>query len=167
VTSRKYLLSCSRESARLILINDEEAQAVAEKLFKAGEGKLGTDEKIFIDVIARKSPDFLARVSKFYHDKHKHTLEQAIKSETSGYFGKTLVGLLKPKLIFIADRIFEAMDGLGTDDGALVYYFAVLSKPELQEVAKLFQARHKKTLIDMLKGDTSGDYRSLLVELSH
>jgi len=146
-------------------VNDQEAQAVAEKLFKAGEGKLGTDEAVFINVIARRSPAFLARVSDHYKGKHKKDLEHAVKSETSGYFEDTLVGLLKPRLVFIADRLFKAMDGVGTDDTCLIYYFSVLDKHELHEVAKIHQIRHKKTLAEMIKGDTSGDYRGLLTAL--
>jgi len=157
------LLKAVRESGSKV--NDEEAQAVAEKLYKAGEGKLGTDETVFIDIIAKKSPEFLARVSDYYKAKHKHSLEQAIKSETSGYFEDALVGLLKPKLTFIADRVFAAMDGAGTDDTCLVYYFSILPKNEIQEVARILQARHNKSMAEMIKGDTSGDYKALLLAL--
>jgi len=146
-------------------VNDEEANSVAEKLYKSGEGKLGTDEEVFINVIARRSPAFLQRVSDFYQTKHKHTLEKAVKSETSGYFEETLVGLLKPRLAFIADRLFKSMEGVGTDDTALIYYFSTLSKQEIHEVAKLHQQRHNKTLAEMIKGDTSGDYKNLLMAL--
>jgi len=146
-------------------VNNDEAKSVAEKLYKAGEGKLGTDEQVFINVMAKRSPDFLAKVSEHYKAKYKHTLEQAVKSETSGYFEDTLVGLIKPRLVYIADRLFKAMDGIGTDDMCLVYFFSVLSKQELHEVAKIFQQRHKKTLGEMIKGDTSGDYKALLLAL--
>jgi len=146
-------------------VNEEEAQVVAEKLYKAGEGKLGTDEKVFVDIIAKRSPHFLARVSELYQVKHKHTLEQAIKSETSGYFEDTLIGLTKRREVFIADRLFKAMDGLGTDDTCLVFFFSLLSKEDMCNVAQIFQQRHKKTLLDMVKGDTSGDYRNLLTAL--
>jgi len=120
---------------------------------------------VFIDIIAKKSPEFLGRVSEFYKAKHKHSLEQAIKSETSGYFEDTLVGLLKPRLTFIADRIFTAMDGAGTDDTCLVYFFSILPKHEIQEVARILQARHNKSMAEMIKGDTSGDYKALLLGL--
>jgi hypothetical protein len=157
------LLKGTRETNTTV--DDEQAQAVAEKLYKAGEGKLGTDEAVFVDIIAKKSPEFLAKVSDFYKAKHKHSLEQAVKSETSGYFEDTLVGLLKTRLVFIADRIFKAMDGAGTDDTCLVYFFSVLSKKEIQEVARIFQQRHQKSMAEVIKGDTSGDYRNLLLAL--
>jgi len=146
-------------------VNDEEAQVLAEKLYKAGEGKLGTDEIVFVDILAKRSPAFLSRVAEFYHAHHKHTLEQAIKRETSGHFEEALLGLLKPKYVFIADRLFSAMDGIGTNDTCLVYYFSILEKQELQEVARIFQQRHTKTIAEMIKGDTSGDYKNLLLAL--
>jgi len=144
-------------------VNDEEARQVAETLYRAGEGKLGTDEKVFTEVLARRSPDFLARVSDHYKTKHKHNLEQAVKSETSGYFEDVLVGLLKPKYVFAADRLYKAMHGAGTDDVCLVYFFSVMDKNELQEVARIFQLRHNKSLAQMVKDDTSGNYRDLLL----
>jgi len=152
------------------VVNDGEAQSCAELLYQAGEGRLGTDEKIFVDIIARKSPEFLARVNDYYKSGHKkHSLEHAIKSETSGYFEDTLLGLLKPRFVFIADRLFQAMKGLGTDDSCLVYYFSVLSKQEIQEVARVFYERRTvedgdkaKTLQQWIDGDTSGAYRDLL-----
>jgi len=151
------------------VVNDVEAQQVSDKLYAAGEGKLGTDEKVFVEIIARKSPEFLARVSDLYKAKHKRTLEQAIKSETSGYFEDTLLALLKPRNVFIADRLFHAMKGLGTDDTCLVYFFSILSKAELQEVARIFYERRKhedgdkaKTLQQWIDGDTSGAYKDLL-----
>jgi len=143
-------------------VNDAEAAAVAEQLYKAGEGKIGTNEKVFVDVLCKHSPEFLMRVSDHYKSHHKHDLAHAIKSETSGYFEDTLLGLLKPKYIFIADRLFQSMDGLGTDDTALIYFFSVLDRPEIRQVAQLIQQRHNKNLLSLVSGDTSGDYQSLL-----
>jgi len=150
-------------------INDAEAQACADVLYKAGEGKIGTDEKVFVDIIARKSPQFLARVSDFYKAAHKgRTIEQAIKSETSGHFEDTLLALLKPRDLFIADRLYSAMKGLGTDDTCLVYFFSILSKPELQEVGRIFTEKRRaagdkqQTLLQWVEDDTSGNYRDLL-----
>eukprot|EP01125_Pyxidicula_operculata_P017093 TRINITY_DN594_c0_g1_i1.p1 TRINITY_DN594_c0_g1~~TRINITY_DN594_c0_g1_i1.p1 ORF type:complete len:297 (+),score=84.07 TRINITY_DN594_c0_g1_i1:105-995(+) len=146
-------------------VDDAEAQTAAEKLYKAGEGKLGTDEDAFIEIIAKKSPAFLQRVSHFYQAKHKNSLQTAIEKETSGNFERILVGLTKPRLVYIADRFHNAIAGLGTDDVALVYFFSVLNKQELQQVARLYQERHKNTLVADVKGDTSGDYRDLCVAL--
>jgi len=146
-------------------MSEDNVLAVCDQLYKAGEGKVGTDEKVFIEVMARKSPELLQKVSDLYKVKHKHSLEEAIKRETSGHFKHCLIALMKPRKIFIADRLHSAMKGMGTDDRALIFYFSTLSREELREIAVLFEARHKQTLVSAVKGDTTGDYGALLLGL--
>jgi len=146
-------------------VDEDAAKDVAEKLYKAGEGKLGTDEGTFVAAITKHSAAFLARVSEHYKAKHKHTLEQAVKGETSGYFEDALVALLKPRLVYIADRLYNAIAGAGTDDTCLIFFFSILSKHELHEVAQIYHERHKKSLLEMVKGDTSGDYKNLAIAI--
>jgi len=148
-------------------IPDEEAKTQAERLFKAGEGKLGTDEKVFNEIITTYSPHALKQISKHYEQKHKHGIEKAIKSETSGTYEDLLVGLLKTKHEYFADRLYDAIAGLGTDDTYLIYAFGVLSKDDLKKVAHIFDERHPKRggLANAVKGDTSGDYGDLLLKI--
>jgi hypothetical protein len=145
-------------------IPDEEAKTQSERLFKAGEGKLGTDEKVFNEIITTYSPHALKQISHHYEQKHKHGIEKAIKSETSGCYEDLLVALLKTKHEYFADRLYDAIAGLGTDDTYLIYAFGVLSKDDLHKVAHIFNERHPKRggLANAVKGDTSGDYQDLL-----
>jgi len=148
-------------------ISDEEAKTQAERMFKAGEGKLGTDEKTFNEIITTYNPHQLKQISKHYEQKHKHGLEKAIKSETSGNYEDLLVGLLKTKHEYFADRLYDAIAGLGTDDTFLIYAFGVLSKDDLKKVAHIFDERHPKRggLAKAVKEDTSGDYQDLLLKV--
>jgi hypothetical protein len=147
-------------------IPDDEAKTQAERMFKAGEGKLGTDEKTFNEIITTYNPHGLKQISHHYEQKHKHGLEKAIKSETSGDYEDLLVGLLKTKHEYFADRLYDAIAGLGTDDTFLIYAFGVLSKDDLKHVAHIFNERHPKRggLANAVKGDTSGDYGDLLLK---
>jgi len=141
----------------------DELVAVAEKFYKAGEGKLGTDEATFIELICTHSPKYLAHVSKVYQEKHKSTLVQAIKKETSGDFEDVLVALTKTKHEYFADRLWNATHGLGTDDHFLCYAFSVLSREDFKEVARIFHERHTNvTLAKQIIGDVSGDYGDLI-----
>jgi len=148
-------------------IPDEEAKTQSERLFKAGEGKLGTDEKVFNEIITTYNAHALKQISHHYEQKHKHGIEKAIKSETSGCYEDLLVGLLKTKHEYFADRLYDAIAGLGTDDVYLIYAFGVLSKDDLHHVSKIFDERHPKRggLANAVKGDTSGDYQDLLLKL--
>jgi hypothetical protein len=148
-------------------ISDDEAKTQAERLFKAGEGKLGTDEKVFNEIITTYNPHQLKQISKHYEQKHKHGIEKAIKSETSGNYEDLLVALLKTKHEYFADRLYDAIAGLGTDDTFLIYAFGVLSKDDLKKVAHIFDERHPKRggLAKAIKEDTSGDYQDLLMKI--
>jgi len=147
-------------------VNDQEAKQTAEILYKAGEGRLGTDDTTFIDIFSRRSSTFLQRVNVIYSQMHKkHTLQVAIKKETSGHYKSLLMALSKPRYEFYADRLYKAMHGAGTDDRSLIYIFSILTKAELKQVATIFQAKRKRTLASMIKGDTSGNYERLLLAI--
>jgi len=145
--------------------DDHKAKEYAEQIFKAGEDKIGTDEDTFNKIITTLGPNYLSKIDHFYQEKHKHTLELAIKKETSGAYEDLLVGLTKPPLVYYADRLFSALHGAGTDEHALNFVFGILDKHEFKEVSKLVHDRHKKSLEEMVKSDTSGNYRDLLVAL--
>jgi len=147
-------------------INETEAARIAEQLYKAGEGKLGTDEDTFTEIITTFSPAFLKKVSLFYAEKHKHSLEAAIKKETSGHYEDVLVALLKTKHEYFAERFWKATHGLGTDDKFLCYAFGILTREELVHIAKLFKEKHPETtLAKKIADDVSGHYGDLLKQL--
>jgi hypothetical protein len=143
--------------------NEDETVRVAESLYKAGEGRLGTDESTFTEALTTYSVPFLRRVSYHYAQKHKHSLEQAIKKETSGHYEDLLIALTKTKIEYFADRFWTAIHGLGTDDHFLCYAFGILTRPELVEIGRLFHERHPETTLQKaVKGDVSGHYGDLL-----
>jgi len=144
-------------------INDGEAAKIAEQLYKAGEGKLGTDEDTFTEILTSYSPAFLKKVSVHYAEKHKHSLETAIKKETSGDYEDILVALLRSKHEYFAERFWKATHGAGTDDKFLCYAFGVLTKDDLTHVAKIFKEKHPTTtLAKQLADDVSGDYGAVI-----
>jgi len=148
-------------------VDESNAEKVAEQLYKAGEGKLGTDEDTFTSLLTAHSPQFLKRVSYHYAAKHKRSLEQAIKKETSGDYEEVLCALLKTKHEYFADRFLNAVKGLGTDDSFLCYAFGVLSRDDLHQVAKVFQEKHGKSLAKEVADDVSGHYGDLIKMLLH
>lgn len=49
----------------------------AKDLYKAGEKKLGTDEKVFIRIFTERSRAHLAAVASAYHGTYESSLEKA------------------------------------------------------------------------------------------
>jgi len=160
------LLRLMLKGQRAYGIDDSSADTIAEQLYKAGEGRLGTDESVFNNVFASQGPTNLHRIDHYYQQKHKHHgLEKAVKGETSGHYEDLLVACLKEPLIYYADRCSSAIKGLGTDEHALNYIFGLLDLHQLKEVAQIYHQRHSHSLADDVKGDTSGHYRDLLISL--
>jgi len=146
-------------------VENDKIDSDVEKLYKAGEGKWGTDEDTFIEILTHRSFEHLVLVAQKYQQKYKNTLEHAIKSETSGWFETALLTCIEIPQVHWAKRVHKAIAGLGTNDSIIVSCFSQLSKPFLQEVKKEYQKIYKVTIEEDIKGDTGGYYRELLVTL--
>jgi len=153
------------KAARDTNVRPELIDSDAEALYKAGEGKWGTDETTFIDILTGRSWEHIKLVDAKYKQKRGHGIEHAIKSETSGWFKTALISCVTDPVDYWAQRVHDAVYGLGTDDKLLVRCFSENSKPFLYEVSIRYQQKFAKTLQEDLKGDTSGHYRQLLEAL--
>jgi len=166
----KYLLAlASAERASSAgAVNKEEVAKDSEKLYKAGEGRLGTNESVFIEIFANRSWKHLRQVSEHYGKNHKHSLETAIKNEFSGDLEKALIWTLESvenRHAFFARALQKSMAGLGTHDDDLIRIMVSRRHNDLWEIAEEYQNLFKKTLKEDIEGDTSGDYKKLLVEM--
>jgi len=157
------LLKGNREE--ITFIDDHKAQQIAEELYHAGEHRLGTNDSKFVQIMTSFSPYFLDRVNFHYTRKHGNSLYKAIEKETSGDYMHALIACAKPPDVYFADRLHDAMKGLGTDDWGLIYIFAVHDKAQLKHISKIFTARGHGNLALDIERDTSGNYRKTLVSL--
>jgi len=146
-------------------IDPKQAVEIAHSFYKAGEGKIGTDERKYIEIITHHSMEALLQVDAAYKAKHKHGLKKAISSETSGSFKIILKALITHKYEYFAQRCHEAIAGAGTDERTLIYIFSVLDKGELKEVARIYKEAFKESLPDAIKGDCSGSFCKLFLSL--
>jgi len=142
-----------------------QAKADAQALFKAGEGKLGTNEASFIDIIAKRSREHLVLVNKVYADAHGHSLAQAITKETSGHFRDSLLALISPVGDWWADKVRDAVKGAGTKDDFLVRTFGSVTKSTLKAAANVYLQKHNTTFRADIQSDVSGNYGKVLVTL--
>lgn len=69
-----------------------------DKLYDAGAGKWGTDEKTFIDFLTGSSLREIKLVGAAYESKYHSSLEAVIKSEFSGKLQKALINLCNDPL---------------------------------------------------------------------
>lgn len=143
-----------------------DAVTEAENLYKKGEGKWGTDDDFFVQFFTKHSFEQLAAIDREYTAKYGHSLEFAVKKETSGAYEDLLVALAVPRPVFWARRIRHAIAGLGTDDTLLRRAFVLNSKVQLQHIQAVYETVNKgKHLRQDVADDTSGEYKTLFLAL--
>jgi len=140
----------------------------AEALFQAGEGKIGTDEKVFEEIFTRSKSSHLREVFDRYENFHKHnTILAVIDSEFSGDLRKLLKAIasfaINPAQYY-ADLAYFAMKGLGTNDEKLIRVI-VGQRARIDDIKVAFSHRYNQTLHNWVRDDTSGDYRHALLEI--
>jgi len=134
-----------------------------ELLYKAGQGKIGTDEAVFINILSHRTKDYLHKLNTAYANKHGKSLANVIDSEMSGDLKKALVAIVTPPAEYFCERLRKAMAGAGTDDAALVRIIASQRYRTLKEMAAVWLNRHGVALKKAVADELSGDYKRLIV----
>lgn len=140
----------------------------AKSLFKAGEKKLGTDEKTFVHIFSERSRAHLAAVASAYHSMYGNSLKKAVKTETSGNFEFALLTILQcaenPGKYF-AKVLHKAMKGMGTDDSTLIRVIVTRAEIDMQYIKAEYEKKYGKSLNDEVHSETSSHYRMFLLSL--
>ena len=140
-----------------------------EQLYKAGEKRLGTDEKVFYDILTRASPEEIKLMNEIYTQKYKHGLLKAIEEEFSGDLKKLLKTMIYVSLDpseYFATRINYAIKGAGTKDALLIRILVTRDELDMPQIKAAYKRLYNKDMVQAIEKDTSGDYKKLLVELS-
>ncbi|XXG51268.1 hypothetical protein AAC387_Pa02g5082 [Persea americana] len=169
--TRELLVACLDDKARDEGTNVDvnKAKEDATQLYKDGEQKMwGTNNKTFIDIFAKRSRPHLAAVDAAYDKLYGHSLEEAVRKETSRSFMAGLLTLLKcaknPAKYF-AEVLYNSMKGLGTSDTTLIRVVVTRAGIDMEDIKKEYEQAYKTSLKDCIHNDTSGDYRTFLLNL--
>ena len=161
------LLQCNRSENNHP--NEADCEKKAKELFDAGEGKWGTDESVFNKIFTMSSPAELAAISRHYHKISGKTILEAIDKEFSGDMKKLLktivYAIISPSEYF-ATRVNAAIKGWGTNDNLLIRILVTRDELDMPQIKQYYKQLYKKDMLDAIKGDCSGDYKDLLVELA-
>lgn len=149
-------------------VNHQLAQEDAQRLYQAGEGKLGTDESCFNMILATRSFPQLKATMEAYCRVANRDLLSSVGREFSGSVESGLKTILQCALnrpAFFAERLYHSMKGAGTDDSTLVRIVVTRSEIDLVQIKQMFSQMYQKTLSKRIASDTSGDYRRLLLAI--
>uniref|UniRef100_A0A8C2J716 Annexin n=1 Tax=Cyprinus carpio TaxID=7962 RepID=A0A8C2J716_CYPCA len=143
----------------------------AQELADACNSESDDMEDKFMSILCTRSFPHLRRVFQEFVRCSNKDIEQIIKKEMSGDFKNAMFAIVrsvKNQPSYFADRLYKAMKGLGTDDRALIRIMVSRSEIDLFNIRKEFKETHEASLhefiqVEMLVGDTSGDYRKTLL----
>ena len=147
----------------------EECKNCAKRLYEAGEKRLGTNEEVFTQIFTEKSPSEFICIAQLYYKLTKHTLIQAVENEFSFDSKKCLIAIIYAILSpseYFAKLVYKAIKGLGTDNTTLIRVLISRHEVDMPQIKQYYKQNYKKDMIDDIKGDTSGNYRKILVELA-
>lgn len=165
---------------------------LAEILYRAGEGKFGCDEQKFIDVLCQSNEPTCLAIAKAYGDlpQSKMSLEAAVKSEMGGdlefavlarVLSKVTVSLhshfwssrklppsMRQQTEFLAQRIYKACKGWGTDEETIARILGCLTKKEAEAMAVAYNTFYSKeeapfnNFRKLLESELSGSFLDAL-----
>uniref|UniRef100_A0A8C7CNL4 Annexin n=1 Tax=Oncorhynchus kisutch TaxID=8019 RepID=A0A8C7CNL4_ONCKI len=160
------LLTAGRDESNTV--NETQAVQDAKDIYEAGEACWGTDEVKFLTVLCVRNRNHLLRVFEEYQKISGRDIEDSIKREMSGSLEDVFLAIVKclrNKPAFFAERLYKSMKGLGTTDSILIRIMVARAEIDMLDIKTEFSKAYGKTLHSFINGDSSGDYRKILLEL--
>ncbi|XP_067852095.1 annexin A6 [Heptranchias perlo] len=160
------LLQGSREEDDVV--SEELVAEDAKELYEAGELQWGTQESSFITILGTRSFCHLQLVFDEYRNIAGKEIEESLRSELSGDFEKLMLAVVRcvrDTQEYFASRLFKAMKGMGTRDNTLIRIMISRSEIDMLDIREEFRKKYEKSLHNMIRSDTSGDYKRALLRL--
>ena len=160
------LLQCQRSENPTP--NKETIEKYADDLINGGIKRLGTDEKLFMDILTKTSTPELQLLMETYQKKAGESLLTSIDKEFSGDVQKTLKTIIYANTApseYFARRVNEAISSAGTKDELLMRILITRDEVDMPKIKECYKNLYGKDMVESVKGATLGDYKDLLVEL--
>ncbi|KAG4077964.1 hypothetical protein HA402_001603 [Bradysia odoriphaga] len=126
---------------------------------------IGRDSETILKILATHTYNQRYEIAATYKTLYNQDLVQKLFTEYDGHILEVIQYLFWPTEKMYAREFHDAMQGLGTNERALIEMSASLEGHELRRVNGAYIGMYEKTLESDIKGDTSGFFRDLLVEL--
>jgi len=149
-------------------VDGAKARDEAQRLYHAGEAKMGTDESTFNAILATRSWAQIRQIMHEYKSQHGHSLEKAVASEFSANAEKGLLAILRSaesRACYLAKRLHKAISGAGTRDRCLIRIVVTRCDIDLADIKREYEKLYGKSLAADISNDTSGHYKKGLLAL--
>ncbi|VDK48060.1 unnamed protein product [Anisakis simplex] len=160
------LVQCTRDEGDDVDVNL--ARNEAKRMLGNKDLKLKPDKETFKMAFANENYRQLETLFDEYQLLSGQTIQKGIEKTFSGDAKAAYLAIVDsiqdaPK--YFARRLYESMKGLGTDDMDLIGIIVSRSEIDLAEVSKKFEKTYKRSLVDFIKSECSGEYCETLVKL--
>ena len=135
------------------------------KILRNAVHGIGTDERAIINIIINRNLAQRQEIRRAYKACFGKDLIKRLEGDTSGNFKQVIKAMFMTPAEYDAYCLYKAMKGLGTDEGVLIEIIGTRNNQQLQEIKDVFQREYNNTLENWVKGDTSGNFKLLLVAL--
>uniref|UniRef100_A0A183CA25 Annexin n=1 Tax=Globodera pallida TaxID=36090 RepID=A0A183CA25_GLOPA len=135
-------------------INLNKAQEDAQKLWRAGQACLGTEEIAFNEILGGQNFAQLHLVFDAYQRKHGHAIEKAIRDEFGGDVGDALLALVKSirnRPAYFAELLYKSLK---------IRLIVTRSEIDLADIRSAYQEMYRKLLEVAIADDCSHAYKA-------
>ncbi|KAG9345935.1 hypothetical protein JZ751_007749 [Albula glossodonta] len=125
------------------------AKQDAQKLYAAGENKVGTDESQFNAILCARSKPHLRAVFHEYQQMSGRDIEKSICREMSGNVESGMVAVvkcIKNTPAYFAERLHKAMQGAGTKDRTLIRIMVSRCEVDMVDIRQDYVQKYGKSL---------------------
>ena len=136
----------------------------AQVILRALEGSKTDDDKL-IDIAGKRTHKERLKIRQAYKSMFGKDLMSDLKSDLNGNYKTTMLALFTDPVEYDADSLYKAMKGLGTDEDTLIEILSSRPGWYINRIKKVYKEKYKKDLEEDIVGDTSNNFRKLLVSL--
>lgn len=99
----------------------------------------GTDEQTIIDILTARSNSQRQEIANYFTNSLGRDLIEDLKSELGGKFEDVIVALMMPPEHYLCKQLNKAMEGMGTDESALVEILCTKSNEEIKRLVGVYE----------------------------
>lgn len=122
------------------------------------------NQQALVDLTSSKSQKERIALAEQYKTKFGVDLQNDLMNKLGGFqdLWKLLKICYQDLNEYWAGRLFESMDGVGTNEKKIIGVMVILPFSEIQKVCQIYKTKYNKELIDHFKSETSGSFLKIL-----
>ncbi|CAB3402655.1 unnamed protein product [Caenorhabditis bovis] len=148
--------------ATIVDAKDFHAAMSAEKIDRALRAG---DKDTVVNIIVGLSNNQRQQLREPYKIKYGKDIIASLDKKFSGDMERVVIALMETPLDYDVKQLKQAMKGLGTDEAVLIEILCSRTVDQLRAIRSAYEAQYKVPLEKDIAGDTSGEFRDLLVAL--